>query len=110
VSCFTFFCEKLNNVCYLGETFVGGGCRSDFESFFDYANSHNDAANANNQWYVSLSGVPSSSSDSTDDDALSDGAVAGIVIGVLAGVAIIGAAGYYFFRNSKADGTKQSLL
>ena len=70
-------------------------------SYYSYANNNNNQKNSLNQWYVSLSvdGAAVPSSDSTNDDSsLSDGAIAGIVIGTLAGVAVLAAAGFFIFR------------
>ena len=57
--------------------------------------------------------VPSSD-DNTDDShpsvLLSDGAIAGIVIGGVAGVSIVGAAVYFLFSSATATGTAKSAI
>lgn len=48
--------------------------------------------------------------DDDSDDGLSDGAIAGIVIGVLAGVAIIGGIAYYLVNKKKSDSAMETSL
>ena len=59
-----------------------------------------------------LAPVPCSSSSSSEDDELSDGAVAGAVIGTLAAVGIIGVVVYFFFIRSRVpdDSMKKNLV
>jgi len=100
----------------IGDTYVGGGCAPGFTAYYDYTRLLNLTNQESNQWFVKLSaeeldGDSSSGSDGGDDD-LTDGEVAGVVIGTLAGAAILGVGGYFVYTNFIAAGssTKAPLL
>ena len=100
----------------IGDTFVGGDCMSEWTAYYDYANDNDMASTANNQWYVKIhasetgSGSSDGSSSGDDDVGLSDGELAGVVVGTIAGAGILGVAGYFVYSSFFGAATKTPLL
>jgi len=89
--------ENSNVIGTTGETYVGGKCREDFESFYDYANDHGMSVIAENQWYVRVHGTDKHSN-GDDDDSLSTGAVVGISIAAgVVGLGLLAAVAHFVF-------------
>lgn len=103
-------------VMTVGDTYVGGDCLpgGQYITYYDYATTNNLVGKEANQWFVKLSAnTGKSGSGDGDDDELSDGALAGVVIGAVAGAAILGVVGFYVFTKVLGGGNaanKESLL
>jgi hypothetical protein len=94
-----------------------GSCNSNFTDADDDFNNFGSTQSYCAFELPACDGVPTSEptlasgSSSNDDDELTDGAVAGIVIAVLIGVGVLGYAAYYYFYIRSAGGdTTKSLM
>lgn len=103
-----------------GQTYVGdcSGGYMTYEAFVQ-SNPSIKGYNENAQWYVRLHGANDDSvvddddkdkDSEDDDDSLSSGAIAGISIGVIAGVAALGAVGYLIYSKRAKSSTSTPLI
>ena len=80
-----------------GETYVGGACQTEYVPYSTFAADNGENPyDAATQWYVRVHTVESTKKKSNNDnDDLSSGEIAGIVIGSVVGLAAIGAIVYF---------------
>lgn len=100
------------------DTTYVGDCSGGYMTYASYVQNTPSIKGYNQyaQWYVRLHGAndevfdDDKDKDSEDDDSLSTGAIAGISIGVIAGVAALGAVGYLIYSKKAKSSTSVPLI